>query len=212
MQAISVDIDADVDIAIDVYFSVIWWLWWCLCWCEVDNGGYFDDDVREAVERDFQKKLGFGPSQVSGQSQCLTKFSKTFSLQLWCRVRPSETKSLLFPQIKFNGFPCVWKLMLMRRGWWKAWGKEGTEAVQSSNRVALMCAFFFTIVCFVLTSSEFHSHHQIAFEEKHFSASTSGSREILGHVLCAVRNIIVWCWWLGSMSNILYFVFTLFAL
>ena len=64
-----IDIDADFDIAIDVYSSIFY----------VDENVCFD--VRlimlailmlmsgKAVKRDFQKKLGFGPSHVSGQSQ-----------------------------------------------------------------------------------------------------------------------------------------------
>ena len=82
-----------------------------LMFIEVLFDGDYDDvcfDVRlimvaflmlmsgKAVKRDFQKKLGFGPSQVSGQYQFCTKFPKTFSMELWCRIRPGETKSHFF--------------------------------------------------------------------------------------------------------------------
>ena len=156
-----------------------------------------------------EKKVGIWPQSGKWAIPIFYQIFQTFSMELWCRVRPVRRN----PHFSENQ---VWRLPLCLKT-----DVDEEEMVKgprqgrhwSSAKLKPRCVhvrFFLTIVCFILTSSEFHSHQQCAFEEKtifSLSLSSSGSREIL----CAVRNI-GWCWWLGSKSDIFYFVFTLFAL
>ena len=129
--------------------------------------------------------------------------SKHFYQKL-VRSRVGETKS----QLSFSSENQVWRPPLCLKtdvdeeGMVKGL-RQGTEAVQSSNRVAFKCAFYY--------NSVFRSHQQwvsftstVCIWRKTLSSlSSSGSRDIL----FAVRNI-GWCWWLDSKSDIFYFVFT----